>query len=135
MVTMPERSGDDYELVLRNLLAGGRNWVSDQLRHDGTEVWAAMIGNHRRAEQEVGTRCRILMDLAGPKLRTGPIEPGPQVIKWAHPRTPSAMSSGLHVSAHFSRQPATSSRVDECLPVARGWLACLQVKRCQYEVF
>ena len=36
-------------------------------------------------------KCRVLMDLAGPKLRTGPLEPGPAVVKIK----PSAMRSAV----------------------------------------
>jgi pyruvate kinase len=41
-----------------------------------------MIVHVRRAERELGRRCVVLMDLAGPKLRTGPVEPGPAVVHW-----------------------------------------------------
>ena len=44
-------------------------------------VWLGMIQNLQRARQETGRECRILMDIPGPKLRTGPIEPGPAVVK------------------------------------------------------
>src|ERR1019366_9565103 len=40
-----------------------------------------MIRNLQKAREETGRSCRVLMDVAGPKLRTGPIEPGPAVIK------------------------------------------------------
>src|SRR5262249_54761882 len=46
------------------------------------DAWARMVAHLRRAETEVARNCRILMDLAGPKLRTGPLEPGPRVVKW-----------------------------------------------------
>jgi pyruvate kinase len=41
-----------------------------------------MIAHVRRAANETGRSCRILMDLAGPKVRTGPIVPGPNVRKF-----------------------------------------------------
>jgi pyruvate kinase len=41
-----------------------------------------MVKHLRRAERELGKRCLISFDLAGPKLRTGPIAPGPAVVKW-----------------------------------------------------
>ena len=47
-----------------------------------------MVANLRRAEQDLGKSCRILMDLAGPKLRTGPVAPGPRVLKWRPHRDP-----------------------------------------------
>ena len=127
MVTMPSEAAHDYELV-RNLLAGGMNCMRINCAHDGTEVWAAMIGNLRRAEQEVGTGCRILMDLAGPKLRTGPIEPGPQVIKWRPRRDRFGnviRPARIWLTSPDSPQPPPAS-ADACLPVAGGWLARLQ---------
>ena len=36
-----------------------------------------MIHNLQKAREETGRSCRILMDVAGPKLRTGPMSPGP----------------------------------------------------------
>ena len=50
--------------------------------HDDAPAWAAMVAHLRRAEAEVGRPCRVAMDLAGPKLRTGPLAPGPAVVKW-----------------------------------------------------
>jgi pyruvate kinase len=48
--------------------------------HDGPEAWAAMVRNLRDAERDLGKRCTVLMDLGGPKLRTGPIS-GPEVVR------------------------------------------------------
>ncbi len=33
-------------------------------------------------ERYAGLRCLASFDLAGPKLRTGPMAPGPAVVKW-----------------------------------------------------
>ena len=41
------------------------------LAHDGPEAWEAMAANVRQASERNGRPCRILMDLAGQKLRTG----------------------------------------------------------------
>jgi pyruvate kinase len=41
-----------------------------------------MIDHLRAAEGETGRACRLSFDLGGPKLRTGPIGPGPAVLKW-----------------------------------------------------
>jgi pyruvate kinase len=49
--------------------------------HDNPDAWGRMIAHVRRAEKEVKRRCRVLMDLSGPKLRTGPLRPGPQIVK------------------------------------------------------
>ena len=48
--------------------------------HDDADTWQAMIDNVRAASKEAQSDCRILMDLAGPKLRTGALRPGPRVL-------------------------------------------------------
>jgi len=40
-----------------------------------------MIDHLRRAQRELKRDCQLCMDLAGPKLRTGPIEQWPPVLK------------------------------------------------------
>ncbi|MGA2981438.1 MAG: pyruvate kinase [Terriglobales bacterium] len=80
MVTMATDAATDYELV-RDLVQNGMDCMRINCAHDSPEVWLAMIHNLERAREETGRNCRIEMDLAGPKLRTGPIEPGPSVIR------------------------------------------------------
>jgi pyruvate kinase len=81
MVTMPSEAGLDYHLV-RRLVARGMNCMRINCAHDDEVAWAAMVANLRRAERELGTRCHVAMDLAGPKLRTGAIDPSTQIVKW-----------------------------------------------------
>jgi pyruvate kinase len=80
LVTLPSEAADDPQLV-RGLLAHGMDCARINCAHDGPAAWERMIGHLRRAEAESGRRVRILMDLAGPKLRTGPLLPGPAVLK------------------------------------------------------
>jgi pyruvate kinase len=80
MVTMSSDAATDYELV-RDLVRNGMDCMRINCAHDNPEAWLNMIRNLQKARQETGRNCRILMDVAGPKLRTGPIEPGPSVIK------------------------------------------------------
>ena len=47
-----------------------------------------MTHHLERAKRELKRECRLAMDLAGPKLRTGPIEPGPTVLKVKPRRDP-----------------------------------------------
>ncbi len=81
MVTVPSEAAHDYQLV-RQLVAGGMDCMRVNCAHDDIEAWGGMAANLRRATQELGRECRIEMDLAGPKLRTGPIEPASQIVKW-----------------------------------------------------
>ena len=72
MVTMPAEAADRYELV-RDLLLAGMDVMRVNCAHDDAAAWVRMVTNLRRAEREVGRAARVLFDLAGPKLRTGPI--------------------------------------------------------------
>lgn len=81
MVTMPSEAAVDYGLV-RDLLNAGMNVMRINCAHDDPAAWRGMIENLRRAKQETGRRCRVLMDLAGPKLRTGPIGTVHHLVRW-----------------------------------------------------
>jgi pyruvate kinase len=80
MVTMGSDAATDYELV-RDLVRNGMDCMRINCAHDNPDVWLGMIHNLERAREETGRPCRVLMDVAGPKLRTGRIEPGPEVVK------------------------------------------------------
>jgi pyruvate kinase len=80
MVTMSEEAADDYMMVHR-LLKSGMNCMRINCAKDDPAVWSRMIKHLRHAEQAIGQPCRVLMDLAGPKLRLGPMEPMPAVIR------------------------------------------------------
>ncbi len=80
MVTLPTSAAADREL-LRLLLDAGMDIVRINLAHDDEANWTAMVDNLRSAATAVGRRCRVLVDLPGPKLRTGAVEAGPQVLR------------------------------------------------------
>jgi pyruvate kinase len=80
MVTMSSEAAHDYGLV-HDLLRNGMDCMRINCAHDDPALWSAMIRNLRRARAACKRDCTVLMDLAGPKIRTGPIEPGPAVIK------------------------------------------------------
>ena len=72
MVTLPTETATDYGFV-RDALRAGMDLARINCAHDGPREWRAMVRNVRRAERELGQPCRIVMDLSGPKLRTGPV--------------------------------------------------------------
>lgn len=78
MVTLATDAAWNFDLV-HALFEKGMTCARINCAHDDPIVWQGMIRNIRRAETETGKSCRILMDLAGHKIRTGPIEPGPNV--------------------------------------------------------
>ncbi len=81
MVTMPSEAASDPAIV-RDFLLRGMNIMRINCAHDGAEEWRRMVDHLRLAESETGKSCKIAVDLAGPKLRTGPVLPGPGVIRW-----------------------------------------------------
>ncbi len=80
MVTLPGEAARDPGLV-RALVKEGMDCARINSAHDDPAAWEQMAANVRRASQELKKNCRILVDLAGPKLRTGPLPPGPAVLK------------------------------------------------------
>jgi pyruvate kinase len=79
MVTLPSSASDDYNMVNR-LIRFGMNSARINCAHDNPEIWGKMISNVRRANKSLKKNCKIMMDLAGPKLRTGTMLSGPQVM-------------------------------------------------------
>jgi pyruvate kinase len=69
LVTLSKRSAEDPAHV-ENLVLTGMNCARINCAHDDAEVWAAMISNVRAAARANRRTCLVLMDLAGPKIRT-----------------------------------------------------------------
>lgn len=124
MVTLPSEVADDYSLI-KDMLVQGMDCARINCAHDNPEIWARMIEQINMARRETGRHCRILMDLGGPKLRTGEIAPGPAVLKW-HPQrdmygnVTAPARIWLHPEGDDSSCPAPA---DACLPVNGDWLA------------
>jgi pyruvate kinase len=78
MVTLATEVAWDYKLIC-SLLNKGMTCVRINCAHDDPVIWLAMIRNVRRAEAEIGRSCRVMMDLAGHKIRTAEIELGPAI--------------------------------------------------------
>jgi len=127
MVTMPADTADDYSLV-RSLLESGMDCARINCGHDEPETWARIVENLKRARVELGKECPILMDLGGPKLRTGPIEDGPRVIKWRPQRN--QLGQVVQAARIWMTSEANQHRsmADARLPVLpREWLSSLQI--------
>lgn len=70
MVTFPSEAAQDGELIT-DLLRAGMTVARINLAHDGPEEWLAMLRHLEQAREATGKPCHVLMDLAGPKVRTG----------------------------------------------------------------
>jgi len=125
MVTLPSEASRDYALV-RAMLAAGMDCARINCAHDEQDDWAAMIANLDRARRDLARPCKILMDLAGPKLRTGDIGVGPSVLKWrprrdAFGRTTAPARIFVAPQGSTFCPPAADARID----VEARWLAGL----------
>lgn len=70
MVTLPSAAADEPGFAER-LASLGVEAVRINCAHDDADAWGRMIDNVARAAERTGTRMRVMMDLAGPKIRTG----------------------------------------------------------------
>ena len=84
MVTVPSEAADDRG-VIRDLVDAGMDLARINCAHDNAAAWRAMAAAVRAEGERVGRTIRVAFDLAGPKLRTGVLEPGPAVVR-ARPR-------------------------------------------------
>jgi len=128
MVTMAAEAADDYVLV-HDLLARGMDCMRINCAHDDPAIWRRMIEHLDRARSALGRSCRIVMDLGGPKLRTGPLEPGPPVVRVRPIRNAfGRVTAPARVWLTDEAQPKVPpSSADASLPVPGAWLSTLRV--------
>ncbi|HYA82862.1 MAG TPA: pyruvate kinase [Candidatus Bathyarchaeia archaeon] len=92
MVTLDSSNIHQPEL-LEELLKSGMDIARINCAHDSKKEWKMLIDAIRHADERliqrgkgVGRRCRIMMDLAGPKIRTGPMEIEVRPLKISVPK-------------------------------------------------
>ena len=126
MVTMPVEAAREYTLV-RDLVSAGMDCMRINCAHDDPDTWDRMLHHLRRAADDTGRSCRAVMDLAGPKLRTSAVEPGPHVLRWRPKRdvfgrvlSPARIWLTSREQPRPSPQPAAAT-----LPVGGSWIAQL----------
>lgn len=73
LVTLPDDAAERPGHVGR-LIEAGADLFRINCAHGDPESWAASIAAVRLAERPFGRRCRILMDLAGPKIRIAQVD-------------------------------------------------------------
>ena len=72
MVTLPESAADD-EAFVGALVGKGMSCARINCAHGTHAEWIAMVRHVRAAERKLGRTCRVLMDLGGPRARTGAV--------------------------------------------------------------
>jgi pyruvate kinase len=110
MVTLATEASTDFALI-SSLLEKGMTCARINCAHDDPVIWQGMIRNIRRAETEMGRPCRILMDLAGHKIRTGPIALGPSIhhICVQKDRTGKVVAPGYLILTTNSESPSVDN--------------------------
>jgi len=126
MATMPSEAATDYAFV-RDMVAAGMDCMRINCARDSEPAWLAMVENLRRAESEVGRKCRVMMDIAGPKLRTGKLEQGPQVVR-IRPDRDAYGRVTRPATVVLSAEGGAGTLTDDVpvLHVEKSWLGMLQ---------
>lgn len=118
MVTLPSEAATDAALV-RELLAASMDVARINCAHDDDAAWTAMARQVRKAAKAAQRDVKILMDLGGPKIRTGALPPGPTVVRLKPQRD----------ALGFAVRPARLRlRPEGATPDMRDVQACLQVE-------
>lgn len=126
MVTLPGEAAADFAMV-RGLVEAGMDVARINCAHDDAAAWKAMAGRVRRAAKSAQREVKILMDLGGPKIRTGPLPAGPAVLKLRPLRDELGFAIGpwrlrlLHSGLSPAAGPEPGIEVDA------DWLARLRV--------
>lgn len=72
MVTLPGEAADGPDLIL-DLARAGMDVARINCAHDDVRAWTRMAGFVRAAAKVVGRDIAVLMDIAGPKIRTADV--------------------------------------------------------------
>jgi pyruvate kinase len=81
MVTAPSVDEADSNWMVK-LLCAGMNVLRINCAHETESEWGRMIEALARATEQTGKTCRVVMDLAGPKIRTGAIASSRRSAEW-----------------------------------------------------
>ena len=81
MVTAPSAAEAD-RAWLERMLRAGMNVLRINCAHEGPTEWARVIEALTAARRSSHLECRVLMDLGGPKIRTGPVVGDTAVATW-----------------------------------------------------
>ena len=127
MVTLPSDAAVDGGLV-EGLLKNGMDCARINCVHDGPEQWRAMIQNVQAAARAAGRTCPVLMDLPGPKLRTGPVQAGPPVLHLSPRRDDwgRVIESARALLVGDDTVAGVAPEGVVTIPVPRSWLGSLE---------
>lgn len=126
MVTLPTEAAHDFAVV-RDLVDAGMDIARINCAHDRPDDWRAMAAMVRRAADLAQRPIKVLMDLAGPKIRTSEVPAQAPVLKVK----PAKDQFGrVYRPARLHLRPINSSEtltdVDASIGVWDAWLERLK---------
>jgi len=127
MVTLPSAAATDDKLI-EDLVANGMDIARINCAHDSASDWVAMAERVRSAAHRAGRTVQLLMDLGGPKLRTGPIDDAPAVVKLKPERDSFGhVITGARLGLRAFGNMALIEGADLILGVESDWLEHLKL--------
>lgn len=117
LITAPSEAADGDGFMLR-LAELGVEAVRINCAHDDQDAWARMIQGVDAAAKKTGRRMKILMDLAGPKIRTGAIRKH-HGLKRVALGDDCAIAAPGELGAVDAKLPAVECTLREALAAAR----------------
>lgn len=130
LVTQPTNAAESSTFS-EHLINAGMNCARVNCAHDDEVTWKKIIDNIKHANPD----CKVMMDLGGPKLRTGKMKPGHKVI---HIK-PKRNSLGQLIApakiwlAPYGMLPPKDSQADAVITVNKKWLK--KTKKGSYFTF
>lgn len=126
MVTLPKEAASNYTVV-KHLVNAGMDIARINCAHDNPTDWLDMVTHVRRAAEAAQRTVNILVDLGGPKIRTGDVAHPTPVLKVK----PVKDRLGRVVRpARLQLRPISSTSimpgVDACVGVWDQWLERLK---------
>ncbi|MGI9532250.1 pyruvate kinase [Lutimonas sp.] len=130
MVTQPTEAATN-ESFISSLLKQGMDCVRINCAHDDALIWKQIIDRVRENE----TDCKVMMDLGGPKLRTGKMKPGPKVIHIKPKKNVigQVIEPAKIWLAPYGIMPPKGKEFDVVIPVNKKWLR--KTKKGSYIIF
>ncbi|MDZ7923870.1 MAG: pyruvate kinase [Marinagarivorans sp.] len=126
MVTLPGEAASDFALV-RQLVEAGMDIARINCAHDEARAWKAMARLVRRAAKAAQREVKVLMDLGGPKIRTGALPVGPSVLKLRPVRDELGYAIQPWRLRMVHADGAKPLSAEPCIVVDQGWLERLRI--------
>ncbi len=118
MVTQPTEAAHSQEIADK-MLAAGLDCARINCAHDTPHDWKTMVQFIKASGHQRGKEVKICMDLAGPKIRTGAVQPGPHVVRFKAQKNE---KGEVVMPARFYLQPETTPPAPESVPVPESFL-------------